>query len=366
MEPLRIGVIGCGAISGIYLKNLTSYRSTNVVALADLDMDRARKLAAEYNIPRALAPDELINDPEVELVLNLTVPKAHGSVGLAAIRAGKHLYNEKPLCVNLADAHQLMSQANERGVLVGCAPDTFLGAGLQSCRKLIDDGAIGQPIAAHAFMLSRGHETWHPSPEFYYEQGGGPMLDMGPYYVTALLHLIGPVKRVCGSVKASFPTRTITSQPKNGKVVQVETPTHITGEMDFANGATAHITTTFDVYGANFPPITIFGTEGTMLVPDPNTFGGEIRVKRAGTDFERVELTHAHPENSRGLGVLDMAYAIREGRRDHRASGELALHALDVMTAFERSSTEERHIHMATTPERPRPMTPTEYEEELG
>lgn len=358
--------MGCGAISGIYLKNLNSYRSTNVVAVSDLDLERARRVAAESNISRALTPDELINDSEVELVLNLTVPKAHGSVGLAAIRAGKHLYNEKPLCVSLEEAKHLMSEAHNVGCLVGCAPDTFLGAGLQTCRKLIDDGAIGEVIGGHAFMLSRGHETWHPSPEFYYERGGGPMLDMGPYYVTALLHLIGPVKRVCGSVKASFATRTITSQPKQGKVIEVETPTHITGEMDFVSGATVHITTTFDVFGGAFPPITLFGTEGTMMVPDPNTFGGEIRLKRAGTDFERIELTHAHPENSRGIGVLDMAYAIREVRQDHRASGALAFHALDVMTAFERSSTEERHIHMSTKPIRPRAMDMNEYAEELG
>ena len=191
------------------------------------------------------------------------------------------------------------------------------------------------------------------------------MLDMGPYYVTALLHLLGPVRRVCGSVKASFPERTITSQPKHGKVVQVETPTHISGEMDFVSGASAHITTTFDVYGSAVSPITIFGSEGTMLVPDPNNFSGEIRVKRAGTDFERVEQTHAHPENSRGIGVLDMAHAIREGRQDHRASGALALHALEVMNSFERSSNEERHIHMTTSPERPRAMREDEYADEL-
>jgi predicted dehydrogenase len=214
-------------------------------------------------------------------------------------------------------------------------------------------------------MLSRGHETWHPSPEFYYEKGGGPMLDMGPYYVTALLHLLGPVRRTCGSVKASFPERTITSQPKSGKVVTVETPTHISGEIDFHNGASAHITTTFDVYGSPHSPITVFGSEGTLLVPDPNTFGGEIRLKRAGTDFERVEQTHSHPENSRGIGVLDMAHAIRERRTDHRASGALALHALEVMTSFERSSHEERHIHMTTRPERPRPMSEREYLDEL-
>jgi predicted dehydrogenase len=365
MEPLRIGVVGCGAISGIYLKNLIGYHSTEVVAVADLDADRAARVAAEHGVPKALSPEDLVADSDVELVLNLTVPKAHCSVGSAAIKAGKHLYNEKPLCVSYDDAQELLAEADRRGVLVGCAPDTFMGAGLQSCRKMIDDGVIGQPIAAHAFMLSRGHETWHPSPEFYYEQGGGPMLDMGPYYVTALLHLLGPVKRVCGSVKASFARRTITSQPKAGNVVEVETPTHITGEMDFVSGITAHITTTFDVYGTAVPPITIFGTEGTMLVPDPNTFGGEIRVKRAGTDFEKVELTHGHPENSRGIGVLDMAYAIRQGKRYHRASGDLALHALEVMTAFERSSNEGRHILMETSPERPGAMSATEYEHEL-
>ncbi len=365
MEPLRIGIIGCGAISGIYLKNLGAYRSTTVVAVADLDLDRARHVAQEHGVPRALSVVDLLNDAEVELVLNLTVPKAHATVAREAIQAGKHVYNEKPLAVTFEEAQAVQAEAESKGVYLGCAPDTFLGSGLQSCRKLLDDGVIGEPIAAQAFMLSRGHETWHPSPEFYYERGGGPMLDMGPYYVTALLYLLGPVRRVCGSVKAAFPERTITSQPKTGKVVTVETPTHITGEMDFHNGATAHITTTFDVYGSAIAPITIFGSEGTMLVPDPNNFSGEIRVKRAGTDFERVEQTHSHAENSRGIGVLDMAYAIREGRFDHRASGALALHALEVMTAFERSSVEERHVHMTTSPERPRAMAENEFESEI-
>jgi predicted dehydrogenase len=366
MEPLRIGIIGCGAISGIYLKNLTAYRSTTVVAVADLDMDRAQRVASEYGVARALSSVDLLHDADVELVLNLTVPKAHGSVALAAVQAGKHVYNEKPLAVDFEEAQQLQEEANRHGVLLGCAPDTFMGSGLQSCRKLIDDGAIGQPIAAQAFMLCRGHETWHPSPEFYYERGGGPMLDMGPYYVTALLHLLGPARRVCGSVKASFPERTITSQPKSGKIITVETPTHISGEIDFHGGATAHITTSFDVYGSPVSPITIFGSEGTLLVPDPNNFSGEIRLKRPGKDFERVDQTHSHPENSRGIGVLDMAHAIRDGRRNHRASGDLALHALEIMNSFERSSNEEKHIHMSTAPERPLAMHENEYADEVS
>ncbi|CAN5497445.1 Gfo/Idh/MocA family oxidoreductase [soil metagenome] len=366
MDPLRIGIVGCGAISGIYLQNLAKFRSTQVVAVADLDLDRARQVAANNGVSHALEVDALLSHADIELVLNLTVPKAHASVATKALLAGKHVYNEKPLTISNEEARALVELAASKGLLVGCAPDTFLGAGQQTCRSIVDSGAIGEVVAASAAMLCRGHETWHPSPEFYYENGGGPMLDMGPYYVNALINLLGGAKRVCGMVRASFPTRTITSQPKHGKVITVETATHLTGEIEFANGAIAHLTTSFDVYANHVQPIVIYGSEGTMLVPDPNGFDGGIQVKKAGGEFESVHLKYGFADNSRGLGVLDMAHQIRSGTKNHRASGELAAHSLEVMNAFTTSSEEERFVHISPLAARPLAMDPLEFAGEVS
>ena len=352
MNPLRIGIVGCGNISGIYFKNLGSYRSTQVVACADIDVDRAKSVGAEQGV-FGMSVDELMGRDDVDLVLNLTVPKAHAEVAQKALEAGKHVYNEKPLTISREDGSALIDQANAKGLRVGCAPDTFLGGGLQTCRALIDQGAIGEPVAAHAFMLCHGHESWHPSPEFYYEVGGGPMFDMGPYYLTALISLIGPIRRISGSTRVTFPTRTITSEPKKGKVIEVETPTHVAGIMDFENGAIGEITTSFDVWHAKLPCISIYGSEGSMIVPDPNGFGGEIYVRgKADKDWELRPLTHGIAENARGLGVLDMAHAIAENR-PHRASGALAFHVLDAMHAFEESSQAGRYVSLlgGTRPE---------------
>jgi len=365
MQPVRIGIVGVGNISGIYLKNLGIYKSTQIVAVADIDLDRAKAVAEQNGIAEALSPEELIGSPNVDFVLNLTIPHAHGPVALAAAKAGKHVYNEKPLSVEVSVAEELLDVANKNGVLVGCAPDTFMGGGIQTCRALIDSGAIGTPVAANAFMLCHGHESWHPSPEFYYQVGGGPMLDMGPYYVTALINLMGGIKRVTGSTRITFPTRTITSQPKNGKVIEVETPTHLSGTMDFENGAVAHITTSFDVYPDPLPNIVIYGSEGTLIVPDPNGFGGEPKLKKAGEqEFQTVELTHGFSENARGVGVLDMCHVIRNGGT-HRASGDLALHALEVMHAFQQASESERHVHTRHMVERPAAMAPDTYADEV-
>ena len=356
MQPVKIGIIGCGAISGVYFEAGKTFEILDIVACADLIPERAKAKAEQYQIPRACTPEELLADPEIEIVVNLTVPRAHFEVSLAALEAGKSVYSEKPLAVTREEGQRLLAAARERGLLLGCAPDTFMGGGLQTCRKLIDDGWIGEPVAAAAFMMSHGHESWHPDPEFYYQIGGGPMFDMGPYYLTALIHLIGPVRRVTGSARITFPERTITSQPKFGKKIQVETPTHVTGVMDFANGAVGTIITTFDVWAAQLPWIEIYGTEGSLSVPDPNSFGGPVAVRRAGADaWTPMPLTHGYTRQSRGLGVADMAYALRSGRR-HRANGEMAYHVLEIMQAFLDASFESRHIELASTCERPAPL----------
>lgn len=354
MKKVKVGIIGCGNISSIYMQNCSKmFEILDLVACADIDMERAKAKAAEFNIPKACTVAELLADPEIEIVINLTIPKAHTEVCLAALEAGKNVHVEKPLAITREDGQKILELAKAKGLLVGAAPDTFLGGGIQTCRKLIDDGWIGEPVAATAFMTCHGHESWHPDPEFYYKIGGGPMFDMGPYYLTALINLVGPIKRVTGSARVTFPERTITSQPKFGTKIEVDTPTHIAGVMDFANGAVGTIITSFDVWAAKLPCIEIYGTHGSINVPDPNGFGGPVYVRRYNSsDWSEIQLTHGYSDNSRGIGVADMAYAIRTGR-PHRASGELAYHVLDVMHGFLDASKEGKHLELKSTCARP-------------
>ncbi len=353
LTPVRVGVVGCGTISDVYFNAGRLFDMLDIVACADLFPERARAKAEQHGIPRAYAVEELLADPEVELVINLTIPGAHAEIGTAALEAGKHVYSEKPLALTGEDGRRLLELGAERGLLVGCAPDTFLGGGLQTCRKLIEDGVIGEPIGATAFMMSHGHESWHPDPGFYYEPGGGPMFDMGPYYLTALVHLIGPIRRVTGSARITFPERTITSEPKKGTKIEVKVPTHVVGVMDFENGAVGTIITTFDVWASQLPRLEIYGTEGSMSVPDPNTFGGPVYTRRAGEqEWTEQPLTHPYAEQSRGLGAADMAYAVRSGR-PFRASGELAFHVLDAMCALHEASDQGRHIELQSRGVRP-------------
>ncbi len=356
MKPVKTGIIGCGNISSIYCKNAKLLEALDLVAVSDLILERAQNRAQEYEIPRACSVAELLADPEIEAVINLTIPKAHAEVAFQVIEAGKSVYNEKPLAVTREDGQKMLALAKEKGVRVGGAPDTFMGGGIQTCRKLIDDGWIGEPIAATAFMVCHGHESWHPDPEFYYKQGGGPLFDMGPYYLTCLVNLLGPIKRVSGSARVTFPTRTITSQPKYGTVITVDTPTHIAGAMDFANGAVGTLIMSFDVWGSHLPIIEIYGTEGSLSVPDPNGFGGPVSVRRMGAkEWQEAPLSHGYAENARGVGVADMAMGLRSGR-PHRANGELTYHVLDVMHAFLDSSEQNKHIKVKSTVKRPAPM----------
>ena len=335
MTKTKVGVIGCGAISGIYLKNMTRmFDNLEVRAICDLDSERTAKAAAEYGIEHIYTLDEMLADDEISIVVNLTTPKSHYSICKKALQAGKHTHVEKPLCVELVEGVELVKLAESKGLYLGAAPDTFLGAGIQTCVNLIKAGKIGKPVSATAFMMCHGHESWHPDPEFYYEKGGGPMFDMGPYYLTALVNLLGPVKKVAGMTGMAMKERTITSKKKFGKKVPVEVPTHVNGLMEFENGAIGNIITSFDVWGHNMPRIEIHGTEGSLSVPDPNGFGGPVYLKTMDMkEFEEIPVTLPYSENSRGIGVSDMADAISSGRKN-KASGRIALHVLELMHGF--------------------------------
>jgi predicted dehydrogenase len=326
----KVGIIGCGNISSTYITASRRFSVLHVVACADADRARAEAKAAEHGL-KALSVEALLADPEIEIIINLTVPVAHYEVAMRALAAGKHVYNEKPLTLNRADARALLAAAAERGLRVGCAPDTFLGGAHQTTRKLIDDGWIGQPVAATAFMMGHGPESWHPDPEFFYKTGAGPLFDMGPYYLTWLVALLGPVAGVTAASRISFPQRVIGSQAKRGQIIHVDVPTHVVGLLHFASGALGTIITSFDVWGTKLPWLEIYGSEGTLQLPDPNFFDGAIRLKRHDyAEWQQVPYTHGFTDNLRSIGVADMALAIREGT-PHRASGQLAAHVLDIM-----------------------------------
>jgi predicted dehydrogenase len=355
MRPVGIGIIGCGVISAAYLKAAKNFPILAVRALADMRPEAAEARAKEFDL-KAVSVDALLTDPEIEIVVNLTVPKAHVEVGQSALAAGKHVYAEKPLGVRFADGERLMERAERTGLRVGSAPDTFLGGGHQTCRALIDAGRIGVPVGGTAFFMCPGHERWHPNPDFYYESGGGPMLDMGPYYITGLVNLLGPVTRVTGFASMLRKSRTITSNPRRGEVIPVEVPTHAAGVMEFAGGAVVQIGMSFDVIAHRHLPIEIYGTEGTLSVPDPNIFGGQIALAAERDKWQDIATTQPYADgNYRSLGIADMAHAIRTDR-PHRASGALALHVLEVMEAFARSAENGRSIAITTTVERPAPL----------
>ncbi len=350
MNTAKIAIIGIGSISGIYLKNITeTFKEIEIIGVCDLVRERAETAKEEYNIPKIYdTMHEAFNDPDVDIVLNLTRPSEHYDVTIEALSAGKHVYSEKPLGATFEEGEKLVEIAKEKGLMLGGAPDTFLGAGIQTCRKLIDDGMIGDVVGSACFMVCRGHETWHPDPEFYYKFGGGPMLDMGPYYVTALVNLIGGVAGITGVTKKSFDQRLITSEPKHGTVIDVDVSTYVTGMLHFDNGAIGTIFTTFDVHYNTQARFEIYGSKGTLIVPDPNYFGGEIKLLRPEDgEYKTMPLLFDYKENSRGLGLADMANAIRDGRKA-RADYEQTLHVLEIITSFDKSSKQQSYLPLKT------------------
>jgi predicted dehydrogenase len=355
--PLRVGVVGCGKIVDAYLTAEALYPPIRFVACADRVRERSEAVAGRYGL-RALDVEELLADPEVDIVCNLTTPQAHAEVSLAALRAGHHVYQEKPLALDRESARRVLEAAVGGHRLVGSAPDTFLGVGLQTCRRLIDEGAIGEPVGAAMAMLCHGHESWHPDPAFYYQAGGGPLLDMGPYYLTALVSLLGPVARVGGMARASFPERVITAAPRAGERIRVEVPTHVVGSLELASGAIATLATSFDVWADQMAAFSIFGSDATLAVPDPNTFGGPVRLwdpaQRAWHDIP----TDGSATQQRGVGLADLAIAAETGRAP-RASGELAFHVLDTLLGLLEAAERGQTVTIESRVSRPAPWVPS-------
>ena len=355
MKKTKIGIVGCGDISGIYLTNLTTkFANTEVVGVCDLIDAKAENAVEKFGIPKKYKDmHELFADPNVDIVLNLTRPYQHHGVSMAAIAAGKHVYSEKPLGATLDEAIEIRDAAAKKGVFLGGAPDTFLGAGIQTSRKLIDDGYIGKPVAATAFFGCPGHERWHPDPDFYYHFGGGPIFDMGPYYVTALVNLLGPVTAVNGMTSKTHPTRLITAKQKFGETIKVEVDTHAAGTMLFECGTICTMINSFDIHAHNLPILEIYGTEGTLSVPDPNYFDGPVKLFRhEQQEFLTVPLAFGYRDNSRGLGLADMASAIATGRKA-RAGIDLYFHVLEVMAGIIRSATDKKEIKINSRTDKP-------------
>ncbi|MSU89353.1 gfo/Idh/MocA family oxidoreductase [Rhodobacteraceae bacterium 2CG4] len=356
MKPLGVGIVGCGVISDIYLANAALFPQIALRAVADLRPEAAAEKAAAHGVD-AVSVAQLMARDDIDIVLNLTIPAAHVEIGLAALEAGKHVYSEKPLAGSVSEARRLLDAAEARGLRVGCAPDTFLGGGHQTARALLDGGLIGAPTAGTATLMLPGHERWHPNPDFYYAgPGAGPLFDMGPYYITGMVNLLGPARRVAAFGVRARDRRTIATGPRAGATVPVDVATHVAGVMEFASGAVVQIATSFDVPAHQHKPLELYGTEGSLLIPDPNRFDGDVEMFDGAWAVQ--PMTHGHGDgNYRGLGLADMAAAIAENR-PHAASGALALHVLEAMEALLASSDSGRAIELSTTCDRPAALAP--------
>ena len=370
MADLGIGIIGCGNISTSYLRLAPLFKGLEVRAVADLNMEAATARAAEFNT-KAQSVDDLLANKDIDIVINLTIPDAHYPITKRILEAGKHAYSEKPLVLTLEQGTTLRELAKSKGLSVGCAPDTFLGGSHQQARALIDEGKLGTITAGSAAVQNHGPEGWHPSPEFFFMPGAGPMLDLGPYYVANLINLLGPVRRVGALTSSATPTRRIGSGPRAGQDIPVKTPTNIHALLEFHSGATVSLTTSWDVWSHKRAHFELYGTEGTLYVPDPNFFGGTVEM--AGRDgvisavepwdhpFGRVNQNHNGRDlaNYRTAGLADMAMATMEGR-DARCSLERTLHGVDVMTACLTSGASGQFVTLTTTCTRPAALGPKE------
>ncbi|CUI37368.1 Gfo/Idh/MocA family protein [Cognatishimia activa] len=354
-KAFRVGLIGCGRISDIYLKTLAKFTEIDVVACASLDPEESRAKAEQHRIARSCSVEEVISDPSIDCILNLTIPAAHAEITRRALVVGKHVYSEKPFVTDMEEGRELLDLANAKGLKLGNAPDTFLGGRWQTVRRLIDEGAIGRPTGVFAHVGTHGTERHHPNPDFYYKPGGGPLLDLGPYYLTAMIFCLGPVARVAGMANRAFDRRLIENGPRNGEWVDVGVDTHSLSLLEFEAGAIGSMTMSFDIWDSETPRFEIYGETGVISIPDPdpvhgaNDFHGPVWLRTRETsrwshqprpagrdDWHEVENRHGFNQNSRGLGLLDLAYAVRDDR-PVRASGDLSFHVFEVMDAIARA-----------------------------
>ncbi len=367
---LGVGIIGCGNISAAYLRLSPLFSGYEVRKVADLDMQAARARAAAFEV-EAVSVEDLLSAPDIDLIVNLTVPAAHFAVTKRILEAGKHTYSEKPLVLTVDEGMELQRIAGARGLRVGSAPDTFLGGAHQLARATLDEGRIGRVVAGSCHVMSHGMEHWHPNPTFFYQTGAGPVLDVGPYYIANLVQLLGPVRRVAALATLASRTRLIASEPRRGETIEVGTPTNVHALLDFEQGATITFSASWDVWKHRHPAMELYGTDGSLFLPDPNFFGGIVEI----ADSEGQVRTLDHPDhpfsvtneeaeegaraNYRAAGLADMVQAIREGR-DHRCSLELALHVVEALTSILRSGEEGRFIELTTRCARPAPLDPAQ------
>jgi predicted dehydrogenase len=361
---VRVGILGCGHVSHQYFEGVPCYAGNEVVACADVDAEAAARAAERHGVERALAPGELLADPEVELVVNLTPPGHHFAETRRALQAGKHVYSEKPLALTSEEGRELVSLAEELGLALGCAPDTFLGPAIQTARRALDDGSVGPVAAGVAFVSEHGYEHFHPNVQSFYRPGGGPLLDLGPYYVTALVNCLGPVRSAVAAHKSHFPERTIGVGPRKGERIPVEVPTHVTGVLEFESGALVTLIASWDIWSTHLPFIELYGETGSLSLPNPDLFAGPVSLRRAGPEeleqpppepgeLQWDEVPPVFPEGARrGVGLADLAAAREEGR-EPRASGRLALHVLAVLEALEQAGRSGRRVQVGHTCERP-------------
>lgn len=369
--PFRVGLIGTGRISDVYLKNCASFDGIDIVACGSLNLEESRGKAELHGVPRVMTPKEIIADPEIDAILNLTVPAAHADVSLAALEAGKHVYSEKPFVTDLAEGRRILDLAAKKGLLVGSAPDTFLGGRWQTLRKLLDRGAIGEPTGVVAFAPTHGVERHHPNPDFYYARGGGPLLDLGPYHLAAMVFALGPISRVAGLARRTFPERMIENSPRHGELVPVEVDTHCLSLIEFESGVIGQMMVSFDVWDSETPRFEIYGTDGTLCIPDSdpcdgaNLFHGPVWLRTRETsrwtmrprpvapaEWEVAENTHRLNFDARGAGLAELARAARDGL-EPRAGGAMGLHLCEVMQAMLDSHALGRFVDIATTCARP-------------
>ena len=348
--------MGAGNISDAYIRGVRMFEVLELLAVADLDVERAKAKANEHDISKGYSAEDLLADNDIDLVINLTIPAAHAEVSLQALEAGKHVYSEKPLAIKVSDGKRLVETAKANTLALGCAPDTFLGGGIQTCRKLIDEGAIGRPHAASAFMMGYGVESWHPNPFFFFQYGGHPLFDMGPYYLTTLVNLLGPIKSVVGFTQTGIHERTVSSQPHAGKSIPIEAPIHSTALLETHGGQAVTLIVSGEIIASDLPHIEIYGDEGTLRVPDPNIFGGPVKLKTKGMkEWETVSLSHGYTDNSRGLGAADLASAVLADRQP-RASAELAYHVLETMQSIQDAADKRKFVDLSSAASRPAPL----------